>query len=61
LIVCRAFVHCSDNKYEPFAKDIEKVEIGFVGEVIYNAPNAAKIFGEDENTEFVREYQTQAL
>ena len=61
LIVCRAFVHCSDNKYEPFAKDIEKVEIGFVGEVIYTAPNAAKIFGEDENTEFVREYQTQAL
>jgi hypothetical protein len=61
-IVSRAFIHCCANKYEPFAQDTEKLETGYVGEVIYTAPNAAKIFGEDENTVFEREYQaTHAL
>lgn len=57
-LVSQAFVHCSHNKYEPFAKDVEPVEEGYVGEVIYTAPNACKIFGEDENQSFERQFQT---
>ena len=57
-VIGSTFVHCSYNKYEPFAVDIDKLETGFMGEVVYTAPNACKIFGEDENTVFEREYQT---
>jgi len=37
---------------EPFAKDIDALETGYIGEVVYTAPNACTIFGEDENTSF---------
>ena len=60
-VINHAFVHCSANKYEPFATDIEPVETGYIGEVVYTAPNACKIFGEDENTSFERVFQTQTL
>ena len=60
-VINRAFVHCSANKYEPFAKDIDALETGYIGEVVYTAPNACKIFGEDENTSFERKFITQAL
>lgn len=56
-IVSQAFVHCSHNKYEPFAKDIDSLEEGFIGEVVYSAPNACAIFGDDEKT-FERRFQT---
>lgn len=57
-IINRTLVHASDNAYEPFATPIEHVETGFIGEVVLTTPNASKIFGEEE-TEFVKEYQSQ--
>lgn len=58
LVISRAFVHCSYNKYEPFAVDIDRLETGYVGEIIYTAPNASRIFGENEDTVYERQYQT---
>lgn len=43
-------IHCSHNAYEPFAKRIEPVEKGFVGEVVIECPRAAKIMGDSEIT-----------
>jgi hypothetical protein len=53
-VVCyTAMIHCSHNAYEPFAKRIEPVDTGFVGEVCEKCPEAATIFGDPENS-FVR-------
>jgi hypothetical protein len=52
--VCyRAMIHASHNGYEKFAKRVDPVEKGFVGEVVESCPEAAKIFGETE-TSFTR-------
>lgn len=42
-------VHCSHNAYEPFARKLEPVDTGFVGEVITECPRAAEIMGDTEN------------
>lgn len=48
-IVCyQAMIHCSHNAYEKFAKKIEPVDKGFVGEVVEECPEAAKIFGDND-------------
>ena len=49
----QAMIHCSHNAYESFATRIEPVDVGFVGEVVNDCPEAAKIF-EDEATTFER-------
>lgn len=50
-VVCyRCMIHCSHNAYEPFAKRIEPVDTGFVGEVVEECPEAAKIFGDTESS-----------
>jgi hypothetical protein len=41
-------IHCSHNAYEPFAKQIDPIETGFVGEVITDCPRAAEIMGDTE-------------
>jgi hypothetical protein len=46
-------VHCSHNAYEPFAKKLEPIETGFVGEVVTECPRAAEIMGDTE-TNFER-------
>jgi hypothetical protein len=46
-------LHCSHNAYEPFAKKIDPVETGFVGEVVTECPRAAEIM-EDSETKFER-------
>src|SRR6056300_1125560 len=45
--------HCSHNAYEPFAKRIDPVETGFVGEVVTECPQAAEIM-KDTETKFER-------
>ena len=50
-VVCyRAMIHASYNAYEKFAKRVEPVEKGFVGEVVESCPEAAKIFGDSKDT-----------
>jgi hypothetical protein len=46
-------VHCSHNAYEPFAKKLEPIETGFVGEVVTECPRAAEIM-EDSEIKFER-------
>ena len=52
-VVNKSMVHCSHNMYEPFAKKIDSVETGYMGEIITDCPRAAKIMG-DDNTTFER-------
>lgn len=53
-VVCyRAMIHCSHNAYEKFAKRVEPVDEGFVGEVVESCPEAAEIFS-DTDTSFTR-------
>jgi len=53
-VVCyRAMIHASYNAYEKFAKRVDPVEKGFVGEVVESCPEAAMIFGDTE-TSFTR-------
>jgi hypothetical protein len=52
-VATRAMIHCSYNAYEPFAKRIDPVEKGFVGEVAENCPEAAEIFN-DTDVSFTR-------
>ena len=47
-IIGSTMIHCSHNGYEPFAKQIDPVETGFVGEVITECPRAAEIMGDTE-------------
>ena len=47
-IIGSTTIHCSHNGYEPFAKQIDPVETGFVGEVITECPRAAEIMGDTE-------------
>ena len=42
-------IHCSHNPYEPFAKVIDQVENGFVGEVVTDCSRASEIMGDTEN------------
>ncbi len=49
-IIGNTFVHCSHNAYEPFARELDKVESGFVGEVVTECPQASKIMNDIENT-----------
>lgn len=53
-IIGNTFVHCSHNAYEPFAKKLEPVDSGFVGEVIAKCSRAAAIMNDTSDT-FVRE------
>lgn len=48
-IIGNTFVHCSHNAYEPFAKELDKVETGFVGEIITACPQASKIMNDTES------------
>ena len=50
VVAYNCVVHCSHNAYEPFAKRIEPVDTGFVGEVVEECPEAAKIFGDTESS-----------
>lgn len=50
VVVYRSMIHCSHNAYEPFAKRIEPVDTGFVGEVVEKCPEAATIFGDVQNS-----------
>jgi hypothetical protein len=52
-VINNTMVHCSHNAYEPFAKKIDPVETGFVGEVITECPRAAEIM-KDTETKFER-------
>jgi hypothetical protein len=46
-------LHCSHNAYEPFAKKIDPVETGFVGEVVTNCQRASEIMN-DTQSDFER-------
>jgi hypothetical protein len=52
-VATRAMIHCSYNAYEKFAKRVEPVDKGFVGEVVESCPEAAKIFN-DVDVSFTR-------
>ena len=45
----KSMVHCSHNAYEPFAKKLEPIDYGFIGEVVTECPRAAEIMGDTEN------------
>tara|TARA_B100001996_G_scaffold187858_1_gene143754 strand:- start:920 stop:1666 length:747 start_codon:yes stop_codon:yes gene_type:complete len=45
-IISNTMIHCSHNAYEPTAKRIDPVDVGFVGEVITECPRAAEILGD---------------
>jgi len=49
-IASNTMIHCSHNAYEPWARILDKVERGFVGEVVTECPRAAKIFNDVETT-----------
>jgi len=41
-------IYTSHNNYEPFCEMLDKVENGFIGEVVEECPMASEIFGESE-------------
>ena len=47
-VATRAMIHASHNAYEKFAKRVEPKDTGFVGEVVEECAEAAKIFGDSE-------------
>jgi hypothetical protein len=52
-VATRAMIHASHNAYEKFAKRVEPKDTGFVGEVVEECPEAAKIFN-DVDVSFTR-------
>jgi hypothetical protein len=52
-VATRAMIHASHNAYEKFAKRVEPKDTGFVGEVVEECAEAAKIFN-DVDVSFTR-------
>ena len=52
-VINKSMVHCSHNAYEPFAKRLNPIETGFMGEVVTDCPRASEIMG-DKETSFER-------